>query len=71
MTIPSSVTNLGGNVFSGCYLMTNAIIGNSFIVGREFYECSSLTTVTIGNSVTTIGDSAFSGCTSAKQHHVP
>ena len=29
-----------------------------------FYECYSLTSVTIGNSVTTIGDYAFRGCSS-------
>ena len=27
-----------------------------------FYNCSGLTSVTIGNSVTSIGDRAFSGC---------
>ena len=34
-------------------------IGNS-----AFYNCTSLTSVTIGNSVTSIGDSAFNHCTS-------
>ena len=31
---------------------------------RVFYDCDSLTSVTIGNSVTSIGDCAFSGCDS-------
>ncbi|MCI7094522.1 MAG: leucine-rich repeat protein, partial [Clostridiales bacterium] len=34
------------------------------IGSSAFYNCSSLTSVTIPNSVTSIGDSAFSGCTS-------
>ena len=29
---------------------------------EEFFNCLSLTSVTIGNSVTSIGDNAFSGC---------
>ena len=33
---------------------------------RAFYECSGLTSVTIGNSVTSIGYYAFSNCTSLK-----
>ena len=36
-------------------------------IGVEaFYNCTSLTSVTIPNSVTSIGSSAFSGCTSLK-----
>ncbi len=34
------------------------------ISAYAFYNCTSLTSVTIGNSVTTIGDYAFNGCTS-------
>lgn len=30
---------------------------------RAFYDCTSLTDITIPNSVTSIGSSAFSGCT--------
>ena len=50
LTIPESVT------FRGCpYPVTS--------IGDEaFYECSGLTSVTIGNSVTEIGDEAFDGC---------
>ena len=33
------------------------------IGGRAFYNCTGLTSVTIGNSVTSIGGSAFKGCT--------
>ena len=50
--IPASVT-----YNSTTYSVTS--IGNS-----AFYECSSLTSVTIPNSVTSIGDWAFYGCSS-------
>ena len=38
--------------------------GVTTIGSNAFYECDSLTSVTIGDSVTTIGKSAFSGCDS-------
>ena len=62
------VTSIGGSAFSGCYGLTNVVIGNSVtsIGDYAFEDCynltSGLTSVTIGNSVTTIGYGAFSGC---------
>ena len=50
LTIPESVTYGGIS-----YPVTS-------IGGKAFYECSGLTSVTIGNSVTSIGNSAFYGC---------
>ncbi|MDY5921833.1 MAG: leucine-rich repeat domain-containing protein [Candidatus Onthomorpha sp.] len=50
VVIPSSVTNNGTT-----YSVTS--IGD-----RAFYECSSLTSVTIPNSVTSIGNYAFKNC---------
>ena len=50
VVIPSSITVEGKE-----YTVTS--IGNS-----AFYECSSLTSVTIPNSVTSIGASAFWKC---------
>ena len=38
---------------------------------RAFYNCSSLTNVTIGNSVTSIGDEAFYGCSSLTRIEIP
>ena len=50
VVIPSSVTYSGNT-----YAVTS--LGYA-----AFYNCSGLTSVTIGNSVTSIGDGAFSGC---------
>ena len=41
------------------------------ITREAFYNCSSLTSVTIGNNVTEIGSSAFSGCSSLASVTIP
>ncbi len=51
INIPASVTYSGKT-----YSVTS-------IGYRAFYECTGLTSVTIGNSVTSIGEDAFYGCT--------
>ncbi len=64
ITIPSSVTTIGGGTFDGCTNLTNITIPNSVttIGGRAFNGCIGLTNITIPNSVTTIEYSAFNGC---------
>ena len=57
--IPSTVTYKGTT-----YSVTS--IGNS-----AFYDCSSLTSVTIPESVTSIGESAFLECTSLTSITIP
>ena len=66
VTIPNSVTEIGGSAFSSCSSLTSITIPNSVtsIGKRAFYYCSSLTSVTIGNSVTSIGYGAFADCSS-------
>ena len=59
VTIPSTVTYNGTT-----YSVTS--IGN-----YAFYDCSGLTSVTLGNSVTSIGDCAFYNCSSLTSVTIP
>ena len=52
-------------------LTTVVINGGGYIGSRAFYDCSSLTSVTIGSGVTSIGDRAFSGCTGLTSITIP
>ena len=65
ITIPSSVTSIGGGAFSGCSGLTSIEIPNSVtsIGNSAFGLCIGLTSVTIPNSVTSIGNYAFIYCT--------
>ena len=65
ITIPNSVTSIGGGAFSGCKSLTTLTIGSGVtsIEGGAFEGCSGLTTLTIPNSVTSIFGGAFSYCT--------
>jgi PKD repeat protein len=62
-TIPSSVTNIGGEAFWDSYL-TNVTIPDSVTSIEEgaFGGCNGLANITIPNSVTSIGDDAFFNC---------
>ena len=73
VTIPNSVTSIGGSAFLGCSSLNSVNIPNSVISIGEgaFYNCSSLTSVTIGNGVTSIGKEAFYRCSSLTSVTIP
>ena len=64
VTIPGSVTLIGGFAFARCTELTSVTIPDSvtLIGGSAFAGCERLTSVTIGNSVTSISSFAFQGC---------
>lgn len=68
ITIPDSVTSIGGRAFYGCSDLDHVIIpGNVTSIGDSaFYGCSSLSSIAIPDSVTSVGNSAFQGCSSLK-----
>ncbi len=62
--IPTSVTGIGDEAFSGCSGLTGIEIPTNvtFIDRYAFFDCSGLTGIKIPASVTSISASAFSGC---------
>ena len=83
ITIPSSVTSIGGGIFDVCTSLASIIVEeeNSMYDSREncnaiietasntlFLGCSAST---IPNSVTSIGNNAFNGCTGLTTMAIP
>ena len=73
ITIPDSVTSIGGSAFWGCSGLKSVTIpdGVTSIGEGAFRGCSGLTSVTIGNGATSIGDWAFDGCSGLKSITIP
>ncbi|MBQ5779187.1 MAG: leucine-rich repeat protein [Paludibacteraceae bacterium] len=73
VTIPNSVTSIGGSAFSGCKGLTSITIPNGVtsIENDTFKGCTGLTSIEIPNSVTSIGDLAFSDCTGLTSVTIP
>lgn len=73
VSIPTSVTDLGGSAFWGCSKLANIVIPNSVrvISDSTFAGCRSLTNVSIPSSVTAIGGRAFAGCSNLPSITIP
>ena len=71
--IPSSVTSIGNNAFSGCGSLSDIVIPSSVtsIGYSAFYHCDFLSKIVIPSSVTSIGNNAFSGCRSLSDIVIP
>lgn len=72
ITIPNSVTSIGGYAFRRCGNLTSITIPNSVTSIGEwaFADCSGLRSITIPNSVTSIGDFAFQYDEKLKDVHI-
>lgn len=64
VSIPNTVTQIGGMAFSGCANLTNIEIPNSvsYLDGGVFKNCTNLQTVVLGNNIHLIECETFYGC---------
>ncbi len=73
IVVPATVSNILSS-FSGTNIEQISFETGSSITSipsSAFYDCSSLTSITIPDSVTSIGDYAFSGCNSLTSITIP
>jgi hypothetical protein len=73
VTIPSTVTDLGGTAFSGCNSLKSVVIpeGVTVIAPGAFKDCGLIIKIKIPSTVTQIGNEAFSGCHSLRTLSLP
>ena len=62
ITIPASVTSIGGNAFIDCDALTSATISSSTLGSNMFDNCDNLATVTIDGTLDAINMDSFTGC---------
>ena len=72
VSLPSTLTSIGGGAFSGTGL-TSVVIPNtvSIVEYDTFLDCTSLSSVTLGSGVTSIGNTAFAGCSALSSITIP
>ena len=73
LTIPSGVTGIAANAFSGCSGLTSVTLpdGMTSIGDNAFSGCSGLLDVLLPDSVMNIGDKAFAGCANLESMTLP
>ena len=73
VTIPASVTYLGGNSFAKCKSLNKVIINNTIskIEDDTFAYDANLVEIDLGKSITSIGTLAFYGCDKLKSIRLP
>ena len=73
VTLPSSLTAIGGGAFANCNGMISISIPAAVtsIGDYAFSGCSGLTTITIPSGVTSIGENAFFGCSGLTSITIP
>ena len=73
VTIPDTVTAVGGYAFCSCGGITEMVIPDSVktIGTSAFADCYNLVSISIGEGVTSIGDSAFQSCSGLTSVTIP
>ncbi len=73
VSLPSTVTVIGGFAFADCPSLTSVNIPNGVtaISDWAFNDCTSLQSLDLPDGITTIGDGAFNGCKALKELDLP
>jgi len=73
LSLPNTVTSIGGNAFEDCTSLQSITIPNSVteIKGAAFNGCTSLDNITIPSGVTDLSGNVFEGCTNLKSVSLP
>lgn len=72
ITMPNSITRIGGGAFYGCPLPFIVLpSGVSLLAGDIFYSCKALSAISLPNSVTSIVENMFNGCSALTSVTIP
>lgn len=68
VSIPESVTSIGGSAFRNCINLTNIDLPDNIktIPGAMCFGCTSLETIIIPDDIISVGGYAFNGCSALK-----